>query len=706
MARRGELVQQLRSEAGRAARTDPARSLRLQVAAYSLDQTPSGRALLARDLLASNLRRYLPERGNKTRTLAYTADGNALYSAGLDGTLRMYGNGDHEPVAAVQFGTMIESIAAAARTGTIVVSTGGRILILRPSPNGPPVIAYDTTVADVEVGRVVVSPDGRLLATGTLSHAAGLLTVSDSSAVQKAAQLPPTGGVVTGVTFSNSGHLLAVADEYAVTVWDVTAPAAPVRRKVIEVAPPASATVSFSPDDRLLAIGNRQVNVYELAAQTSDPAYTVPLESQAIDVAFAPGPDAVLAVADQAKTMSLWDVDARASAPINEFRQQGVIPFVLAFSPDGRYLAVGGEDGSVTEWLSRPRGEPEVLASGGGPGEIGTLALAPRDRLVAVSSAMSGIAQLYRVEEGTAHLVGTTPDLGRTRLSAVTFHDDTRGLAVGDFEGFLGLVDAAALEPRTARVGTQPNAYPVGVIKFSPDGSLLATGDGEGPGFLWRVAPEALMQVGQLDADFGPAPFVSFRRDGRRLAVGGLDGKTVLYDVGDSTVTKVGTLPSDDDRRISLLAWLPDGEHVAVGTELGIRLFLVSDPAAPVVIGSAREAAATSGLNFALLPDLPLMAVWGSGAVSIWDVTDLRSPVLVGSWMAGTPEGHVAAFSPDGRWLAVGDLTQWTVFDLTKSLEPVADPVPATCLAAAGVELTENWAEAVAQFNPDDLCQD
>jgi hypothetical protein len=36
-------------------------------------------------------------------------------------------------------------------------------------------------------------------------------------------------------------------------------------------------------------------------------------------------------------------------------------------------------------------------------------------------------------------LVGTTPDLGRTRLSTVTFHDNTRGLTVGDFEGFLGL---------------------------------------------------------------------------------------------------------------------------------------------------------------------------------------------------------------------------------------------------------------------------
>ncbi len=705
MARRGELVQHLRSEAARVGRADPASSLRLQIAAYSLDRTPSGRALLARDLLASNLRRYLPERGNKTRTLTYAADGNALFSAGFDGTLRVYSSDGHRPVAAIPLGTMINSVAAAAETGTIVVSVDGRILIQQPSPSGPPVTISDTTIDDVEVGRVAVSPNGRLLATGTLARAAGLLTVSESSVVQTAAKLPPTGGVVTGVAFSHSGRLLAVADEYAVTVWDVTAPATPVQRKVIELAPPASAKLSFSPDDRLLAVGNAQVGVYELTAQARDPVYTVPLQSQAVDIAFAPGPGAVLAVTDQDTMTSLWDVDARASAPTNEFRQQGIIPYVLAFSPDGRYLAVGGEDGSVTEWLVHPRGEPKVLASGAGPGEISGLALTPTKRLVAVSSAMSGVAQLYRLEAGTSQLVGTTPDLGRDRLSAVTFHDGSPALAVGDFEGFLGLVDVATLDPATARVGTQPDAKPVGMIEFSANGSLLATGDGEGPGFLWRVTPESLTLVGEVEADFGPAPLVRFRPDGKRLAVGGLDGKTVLYDITDSAVAKVGTLPSDDDRKISLLSWLPDGEHIAVGTELGIRLFSVSDPAAPALMGAAREAAAISGLALVLLPDLPLMAVWGSGRVTLWNIMDPRSPILVADWAAGTAEGSLAVFSSDGEWLAVSDLTEWTVFDLTDSLEPAGDPVPAACLAAASIELTEEFAEAVAEFDPDDPCR-
>ena len=312
-ARRGELVQQLRSEAARIARTEPARSLRLQIAAYSLDQTPYGRTFLARDLSANNLRRYLPEQGNKTRTLTYAADGSALFSAGFDGTFRVYSSESHEPIAAIPLGTMIESVAVAAGTGTIIVSTDGRIVIQQPSPAGPPITVSDTTIADVEVGRVVVSPDGRLLATGTLARAASLLTASESGTLQTMAQLPPTGGVVTGVAFSHSGRILAVADEYAVTLWDVTVPTTPVRRKVIELAPPASATLSFSPDDRLLAVGDGQVGVYELAAQTSDPAYTVPLQSQAVDIAFAPGLGAVLAVADQ-DTTTLWDVDSGASS--------------------------------------------------------------------------------------------------------------------------------------------------------------------------------------------------------------------------------------------------------------------------------------------------------------------------------------------------------------------------------------------------------
>ncbi len=324
----------------------------------------------------------------------------------------------------------------------------------------------------------------------------------------------------------------------------------------------------------------------------------------------------------------------------------------LAWADDSRALFVGGR--SVQRW-NAPVGRHEFTYRASGPFGPNTRVFASRDgQLLFSGSRTDGTV---RVWDATADAGAEVARVATDDHPSMAWSADGERLAVSRPAG-VAVVDATTWQD-VATLTTELDEDRV--VAWSPDGTRLAAGH-QGGVVVWN--PASCREVFRIEPDVGGAEFssVCFTPAGRHLVVAEFlpPGDDDTWAAGyrlrivdrDGIESRRLERPGDGD--VMRMETTPDGSTLAVSRYGGLV------PLVPVDCGidlwnletGTRRTLDTIGLGVAVDPGAERLATGGlAGHVEIWNV---RSGVMETRLHGHTGIVWTVAWSRDGQLIATG----------------------------------------------------
>ena len=278
---------------------------------------------------------------------------------------------------------------------------GTRRAVIRYSPHGA-------------VASAAVSPDGKLIATGSWDHSAKIWDISTGHAIHKLDG--GHAGYINSVEFSPDGkQLLTASDDGTARLWDVQSgkPTGPVFKG--HTARILSA--SFSPDGTqvLTVSGDKTARLWETATgnQIGQP-FTGHKWAVLCGQFSADGKRII--TGSQDKTAIVWDAATGKQLISLEGHTASVTS--AAFSPDGTRVVTGSQDNSAKLWDAITG--KEILSLPGHTQEVTSVSFSPDGRNVLTSS-RDGTAIIWLAKDwrgATKKLHGMAGSSGRSLVFA------------------------------------------------------------------------------------------------------------------------------------------------------------------------------------------------------------------------------------------------------------------------------------------------
>ena len=432
--------------------------------------------------------------------------------------------------------------------------TAGATTCLRYSPDGRYIAAggrddhvtriWDATTGSRigEIGASDSSPralawsaDSRQLALGTDDGTIEVWTITSGGAqhtVSLTAQDTQNG--IQGVTFSPDGSRVASGDVgvASMIVWDV-APLGGGEWANAMTLPAPTGRIVATPDDRVVAAdSDGGISAFSMDDGSAQRVVDAPLDEYLRFAVDSGGSVVATARGDRFAPIELWNV--ATGERIASFRPDDFEDWVtgLAWTPDGQQLAVSGGDGDSSSIvvvdrtgtvLASFREEPGVYLRNSAFSPDGTVLAIPRRPLQQNDTDQQGL-WLWDWAAGEM----------RGRIDTATLAVDwspsgDRIVTVAELEAIGQVWDVETLDRVTSFTGTSPFAE----VRFSPDGSQVATAGVDGDINLWNATDGS--PAATLRGHDTRATSLAFASDGRRLA-----------SVDDSGVMRVWALDVDD----------------------------------------------------------------------------------------------------------------------------------------------------------------
>jgi RNA polymerase sigma factor (sigma-70 family) len=231
------------------------------------------------------------------------------------------------------------------------------VAVVRSADTGKQVRLWATQ--GVRVHSLAFAPDGKVLALGTQDGSV-LLWPSDQAVDAKEKQLSVEKAAVDAVAFTPDGKRLVTAGDGNVRIWDVAS-----GKQVTESVDwsRGKRDIAVSPDGKIVAIARaNSVQLFEIANAT--PGFAIDLEAlkggegthDVASVAFSPNGKELAFASNQLLSdnpngtgeVHIYDLATRKQTSHMKLPKGFIVK--LAWSPDGKYLAAGSQDGTVYLW--------------------------------------------------------------------------------------------------------------------------------------------------------------------------------------------------------------------------------------------------------------------------------------------------------------------------------------------------------------------
>lgn len=467
-------------------------------------------------------------------TVAYSPNGSSLVSGSIDGTILLWDTTTYQLKA--ELTGYSDAIAFSPDGSTLAIAGRDRKIRLWDAVSGEHKLTL--TENTDEVYSLVFNPDGR-----TFAGIGGDSTIRLWDAVTGEHLQTITGHTrsVSSVSFNTygdklavgSGHDEGVSGDKRIRIWNVHSGCLQSTFKVpmgrwIDYNGKLIDSVSYSPDGKTLASASEDGTIRLWDVESEKPRATTFEGLRGLQTSellreysihgfvLAYSPDGrTLATSSRARysddtTIQLWDAATCKHKATLTGSWEAKTLNSTAFSPDGRTVAGGGDNGDVYLW-DAISGELKTTLTGHSERFVMGVAFSPDGRTLASGARASGDGEVYLWDAISGECKASL-NMHRDGVSSITFSPDGSALAVGGTDG-VTLWDVHKILYQST--SDDRYFYKVGSGEFDVTGRHKTTLKGH-TGFVSSVA---------------------FSPDGRTLASGGTDGTILLWDITETPQT-------------------------------------------------------------------------------------------------------------------------------------------------------------------------